>query len=118
MASRSCDPLELRKMLVSDCVTVFMHLYSAGAAVTPEAESLHPQPSACASTTVGSLGKICSTQLTQLEIATEKREHCCYWGQGYIIGGVELRLVMQKCVPYFFDQSPLSNSSCAIGNSE
>ena len=40
------------------------------------------------------------------------------WGQGYIIGGVELRLVTQKCVPYFFDQSPLSNSSCAIGNSE
>ena len=40
------------------------------------------------------------------------------WGQGYIIGGVELRLVTQKCVPYFFDQSPLSNSSCTIGNSE
>ena len=77
MARRSCDPLELRKMLVSDCVTVFMRLYSAGAAFTPEAESSHPQPSTCTSTTVGSLGKICPTQL---EITTEKGEHCSYCG--------------------------------------
>ena len=108
-------------MLVRDCATVFMCFYSAGAAVTTEVESLHPQPSTCASTTFGTLGKICLTQSTQLEIITEQGQHCCYFGSRkagdkVTLLGVELRLVMQKCGLYFFDQLPLSISSCAIGN--
>ena len=81
-----------------------MCFYSAGAAITPEAESLHPQPSTCAYTTVGTLGKICLTQLTLLEITTEKGQHCCYFGSckagDKVTLLVELRLenyVTQKC---------------------
>jgi len=58
MTSRSCDPLELRKMLVSDRMLLCSFVYCAGSVVNPEAVSLHPQPSTSASTTVDTLGRI------------------------------------------------------------
>ena len=57
MASRSCDPLELRNCW-SVTVCYCVHSYSAGSVVNPEAVSLHPQPSTSASTTVDTLGRI------------------------------------------------------------
>ena len=45
----------------TDCVTVFMYFYSAGAVVMHKEKSLHPQaPSTPVSNTVDILGNICS----------------------------------------------------------